>query len=89
MLRRMMTRTAIIGMLLGAFALGYVSGSVSQQHAAAQGLGGMLEQAGKGGGALGAAGQLGSSIVEMQQHVSGLQKNLDTLKQVQSMLTGK
>ena len=93
MLRKMMTRAAIVGMLLGAFALGYMSGSVSQQHAAAQGLGGgvggMLEQAGKGGGALGAAGQLGSSIVEMQQHVSGLQKNLDTLKQVQSMLTGK
>lgn len=87
--RRMMTRTAMIGMLLGAFTLGYMSGSVSQQRAAAQGVGGLLEQAGKGGGALGAATQLGSSIVEMQEHVAGLQKNLDTLKQVQSALTGK
>jgi hypothetical protein len=28
------------------------------------------------GGALGSAKELGSSIVEMQQHVDGLQKNL-------------
>ncbi len=33
--------------------------------------------------------QLGSSIVEMETHVSGLQKNLDALKKVQSALTGK
>lgn len=83
------TRTVMISMLLAAFILGYVSGSVSQQRAAAQGIGGLLEQAGKGGGVLGAASQLGSSIVEMQEHVSGLQKNLDSLRQVQSLLTGK
>ena len=41
------------------------------------------------GGSLGAAGQLGSSITEMEQHVSGLQKNLDTLKKIQSALMGK
>jgi hypothetical protein len=87
--RKMMTRTAMIGMLLGAFIMGYVAGSVSQQRAAAQGVGGLLEQAGKGGGALGAATKLGSSIADMQEHVAGLQKNLDTLKQVQSALTGK
>jgi hypothetical protein len=62
---------------------------VSQQRADAQGLGGILEQAGKAGGPVGAASQLGSSIVEMQEHVSGLQKNIDTLKKVQSALTGK
>jgi hypothetical protein len=33
--------------------------------------------------------QLGSSIVEMQNHVNGLQKNLETLKTVQSALGGK
>jgi hypothetical protein len=51
--------------------------------------GGLLDKAGQGGGPLAAAGQLGSSIKEMEQHVSGLQKNLATLKKVQSALTGK
>jgi hypothetical protein len=32
--------------------------------------------------------ELGSSIVEMQQHVNGLQKNLDTLKKIQGVLGG-
>ena len=49
----------------------------------------MLEQASKLGGQVGEAGQLGSSIVEMQDHVSGLQKNLDSLKKIQSALGGK
>jgi hypothetical protein len=33
--------------------------------------------------------QFGSSIVEMQDHITGLQKNLDTFKAVQASLTGK
>jgi hypothetical protein len=49
----------------------------------------LLEQADKAGGPLGTVGQLGSSIVEMQEHVNGLQKNIDALKKVQSALTGK
>jgi hypothetical protein len=85
----MVGRAVMVGMLLGAYALGYVSGAVSQQPADAQGLGGVLQQAGKAGGPLAAAGELGTSIVEMQEHVSGLQKNLDTLKKIQSALTGK
>jgi hypothetical protein len=40
------------------------------------------------GGALGSVKELGSSIVEMQQHVDGLQKNLATLKKVQAALGG-
>jgi hypothetical protein len=48
-----------------------------------------LEKAGQSGGALGSVTQLGSSIVEMQNHVNGLQKNLETLKKVQSALGGK
>jgi hypothetical protein len=90
MTRQTIGRTAMISaILLGTFGSGYLAGSVSQHRAAAQGLGGVLEQAGKAGGMLGTAGQLGSSIVQMQDHVSGLQKNLDTLKQIQSALTGK
>ena len=43
----------------------------------------------KAGGPVGSVAQLGSSIVEMQDHVTGLQKNIDTLKKVQSALGGK
>lgn len=89
MANKMIARVAMTGMLFAAFTLGYVCGSVSQPHVLAQIPGGLLDKAGKGGGPLAAAGQLGSSITEMEQHVSGLQKNLDTLKKIQSALTGK
>jgi hypothetical protein len=62
------------------FLLGFVLGSVRQQVAQAQ--------VPKLGGALGSVQELGSSIVEMQQHVDGLQKNLGTLKKVQAGLGG-
>ena len=87
--RRTIARAALAGVILGAFSLGYVCGSVGQRRADAQGLGNIMEQAGKAGGALGSIGELGSSIVEMEKHVSGLQKNLDVLRKVQSALTGK
>ena len=80
-------RIALIVMLFVAFMLGYVSGSLRTPRASAQ-----LPQVPSGlpgGGALGAPAQLGSSITEMEQHVSGLQKNLDTLKKIQSVLGGK
>jgi hypothetical protein len=41
------------------------------------------------GNPLAAASQLGSSITDKEQHVGGLQKNLDTLKKIQSALTSK
>ncbi len=88
MAKKTRTRTAMIAMLLVAFVLGYAAGSLTTPNAAAQ-----LPQlpggiSGQSGGPLGAAVQLGSSITEMEQHVSGLQKNLDTLKKVQSLLGG-
>ena len=89
MTTRMIRRMVLTAVILVAFASGYVCGSLGQRRADAQGLGNILEQAGKAGGSLGTIGQLGSSIVEMEQHVSGLQKNLDLLKKVQSALTGK
>ena len=88
MAKKTISRGLMIGILVGVFALGYFCGSVNQRPADAQ-IGGLLEQAGKGGGALGSVTQLGSSIVEMQDHVNGLQKNLETLKKVQSALGGK
>ena len=87
-MRKLMTRGMLVGMCIGIFGLGYLCGSMGQHRADAQGMGGMLEQAGKMGGSVGTVGQLGSSIVEMQQHVTGLQKNIDTLKGIQSALTG-
>ncbi len=64
---------ARIAMTFAAFTLSYVCGSVSQPHASAQIPGGPL-----GGDPLAAAGQLGSSITEMEQHVSGLILALDS-----------
>jgi hypothetical protein len=73
-------RGVFVSLLGGMFVLGFISGSVSQRPAQAQvpGL----------GGTLGSVTELGSSIVEMQQHVDGLQKNLTTLKKVQGALGG-
>ena len=77
--RRMIARTVLTAVILAAFSLGYVCGSIGQRRADAQGLGNVLEQAGKAG-SLGSIGELGTSIVEMDKHVSGLQKNLDVLR---------
>jgi len=81
-------RVFMVVLMLGVFALGYFCGTVGQRQADAQ-LGGLLEQAGKSGGPMGSIAQLGSSIVEMQDHVTGLQKNIDSLKKIQSALGGK
>ena len=72
-----------VSLLGGMFVLGFVSGSVSQRSAQAQ-----MPQVPGVGGALGSVKELGSSIVEMQQHVDGLQKNLATLKKVEAALGG-
>jgi len=75
----------------GVFGAGFVCGSVSQRRAEAQlgELGGKaMEKMEQSGGALGAAAKLGAAIPEMQKHVEGLQKNLDTLKQVKAALGG-
>jgi hypothetical protein len=85
MVKTNVLRAVRTGILVAVFAVGYLCGTVNQQPADAQ-LGGLLE---RGGGMLGTAKELGSSIVEMQDHVNGLQKNIETLKKVQSALTGK
>jgi len=82
---------ARVGLVGTIFAVGFLCGSMSQRPAHAQ-LGELgkeaIEKAGESGGALGSAVQLGKAIIEMQQHVDGLQKNLDTLKKVKSSLGG-
>ena len=88
-MRKVLVRGIAVGVMAGVFGLGYLCGTITEQRAHAQGVGGILEQAGKMGGSVGQVGQLGTSIVQMQEHVSGLQKNLDVLKKVQAALTGK
>lgn len=82
------SRGLAIAGIVGVFGLGYICGSMTQRSADAQ-MGGMLEKAGKMGGPMGSVAEFGSSITEMQDHITGLQKNLDTFKKVQSSLTGK
>ena len=86
--RKSIARIGLIGMLLGMFAIGYVCGSVGTPRASAQ-LPQIPGVSGQSGGALGAVMQLGSSIKEMDEHVTGLQKNLEPLRKVQSALGGK
>lgn len=74
------------GVLALTFALGYAAGSLSTPPADA-GLGDMIKDAASSG-KLGPIGDLGSSIVEMQDHVDALQKNLETLRRVKSALGG-
>ena len=90
--QRKSSRSLRLVMLGGTFAVGFLCGALSQQGANAQlkDLGGaVMQQAGQSGGVLGSAAQLASSLTEMQDHVIGLQKNIDTLKKVQSALGGQ
>jgi hypothetical protein len=82
------SRGVMTAIIVGVFGLGYVCGSMTQRPAEAQ-MGGLKDKAGKMGGPVGSEAQFGSSLVEMQDHITGLQKNLDTFKKVQSSLGGK
>jgi hypothetical protein len=88
MTKRKLSRGLMTAILVGVFGAGYVCGAMTQRQAEAQ-MGGLLDKASKAGGPVGSVAQFGSSISEMQDHISGLQKNLDTFKKVQSSLTGK
>ena len=83
-----LSRGLITAIIVGIFGLGYFCGSMTQRQAEAQ-MGGLLDKAGQMGGPVGSVAQFGTSVVEMQDHISGLQKNLDTFKKVQASLTGK
>ena len=91
MARTMVGRSARVGAIAAVFAAGWLCGSVSERRAEAQ-LGdmgkGVMEKAGDQGGALGAAAKLGTSISDIQTHLDALQKNVDTLKGIKSLLGG-
>ena len=88
MTKRKFSRGLMTAIIVGIFGLGYFCGSMTQRQAEAQ-IGELLDKAGKAGGPAGSVAQFGSSIAEMQDHITGLQKNLDTFKKVQASLTGK
>lgn len=91
MSRIKMTRMIQFVMIVVVFAAGFLCGTLTQKSAEAQlkelGKAG-VEKLGSQGGAVGSVMELGKSIVEMQEHVDGLQKNIDTLKKVKSALGG-
>ena len=91
---RNMKKTFRIGVLATVFAAGYLSGSVTQRGADAQGLKEMGEGAMKGaaksqGVADDSAAKLGRTIGDMQDQVDGLNKNLRVLKDIQSALVAR
>lgn len=89
MTKRTIDRGWQVALVAGVFAAGFLSGSLAQRNAEAQ-LGEMggkvMEKAGEQGGALGSVAKMGTAIGEMQQHLDGLQKNLETFKQVKAAL---
>jgi hypothetical protein len=82
------TRSGVIALVFGA---GFLFGSLTQQRADAQleDLGRQaLEAAGASSGTVSSVMELGTAIVEMEEHVDGLQKNIDVLKKVKDSLGG-
>lgn len=49
----------------------------------------LLKNATDSGGALGSVAQLATAITDMEKHVNGLRKNIDTLKKVKTALGGR
>ncbi len=91
MTRAIVGKVVRIGVVFAVFASGWFCGTMSQRSAEAQ-LGDLgksvMEKAGDQSGPLGAAAKLGTSINDIQTHLDALQKNVETLKSVKSMLGG-
>jgi len=80
-----------IGIVTAIFSVGFLCGSMTQHNANA-GLAdvedALMKSAAESGGTLGTAAQLGTTITDMEKHISGLQNNLETIKKVKKMLGG-
>jgi hypothetical protein len=77
-------RAALVAVI---FAAGYVCGTLNNNRAEAQ-LGNLAGEALKQAAGTGTLGEMGTALVEAEQHVSGLQKNIDTLNKVKAALGG-
>lgn len=86
-----MRRGARVGFVATVFAAGWLCGTAFQPAAEAQ-LGELgkeaMKQAGESSGVLGQATQLGTTISEMQDNVTALQKHLETLTKIKQALGG-
>ena len=86
--KRAIVRASGIGAI---FAAGYLCGALSQPTPAEAQVGELMKQAGQatgGGGMLGTATKLGTSITDMQKNVDDLQKNIGVLKEIKTALGG-
>ncbi len=91
MTRKSVLYSVRIGVITVIFAAGYLCGSMPQHNANAglEELGGdLMKKTTDSGGALGTAAQLGTTITDMEKNISGLQKNLETIKKVKALLGG-
>ena len=80
-----------VAVVAGIFAAGFLCGSMTEHNANAQlgDVGGeLMQKAAGGGGLVGSAAQLGTTISDMQKHIDGLQTNIGVLKKVRTSLTG-
>ena len=84
-------RIARAGLVTIVFATGYLCGSLGGVEAEAQ-VGDLgkkaMEQAGGSGGTLGGAAKLGTTITDLQENVTKLQKNIDSLNEIKTLLGG-
>ena len=80
-------KLAAVAFTFTVFGAGYVCGTMQTGVAEAQ-LGTLGTQALQGAASGTSVGQMGTTLVEMEQHVSGLQKNLDALKKVKAAIGG-
>lgn len=84
-------RLAAVAFTFMVFTAGYVCGTMGSGVAEAQ-IGTMgkdaLQGAAQGAVGTSSVGGMGTTLIEMEQHVSGLQKNLDALKKVKAALGG-
>jgi hypothetical protein len=88
----MLRRTFRIGLAVTIFGAGYLLGGVTHPAPAEAQVGELgkkaLEQAAGSGGTLGSVAKLGTTITDMEDSVSKLQKEIDTLKEIKAALGG-
>ena len=79
-----------VGFLAAVFAAGFLCGGITRRPADAQlkKLESAMKNAGQSGTVADPKAQLGATLVDIQQHVDALQKNIVQLHQVKSALGG-
>jgi hypothetical protein len=72
------------------FAAGYLCGVTLQPEPAEAQVGDLMKKASEmgGGGALGSAAKLGTTITDMQKNVDGLNENIKVLNEIKAALGG-